>query len=688
MAMKKYFYLAIVAIATIACNEGFNEPEEINTEDITIGETIFTGRLASTKTSLGEKEGSSYKILWEDGDELSIADAESGAVLGTATLTSGIGENDGVFSFPGNIANGTEVTLTYEGSAIKAEQSKASSNRSFKGAASATATVNDGAADFTMVQTSAVIRVNVASTALAGATLNAVIFRSESADLNVDGGDYVRVALTDTPELNSTAQEIVFAVKAADLSGQEIDIAFELTKDGENYTIPVGFKGKQLATGSVNSFNFSNLSNTQCVPWYEPHDTRLMAGAGYAYGEANCYFIQCKNGTYTGATYVNNPVIQSIVNIDYRARGDFRYVSNPTGVSFTWMKLGNTNESTATGTGAIYTMRVSAANGSDPTAFSFNPNPDDYSITVTNDNAYAGAPVLLMVKDKKILWGWAFWNIAADGTQLVKIPIKKGSSTKILNMDIGQATSNLDLWAQSLGTSPTTNDPIGRTIFRYQWGRFLPMFFNTYNSLDVNGGQRGNVPAIVGPLSMKESLEHPCGLIVASATTSASINDWLTETDNTLWGNTSTDDANTIGTKTIYDPCPKGYRVCDRYTFSVLRYNNTWTRSGVGNNNVTAPDTYGHCYYIANISETETAVFPFSGYFTEKTVVSTNNNVVMAGGMGTNYGIWWSNFGNNDYCLYLSSQNADSPAVSELKTAANPKARAVSVRCQVDEYNR
>lgn len=679
MAMKKYFYLAIVAIATIACNEGFNEPEEINTEDITIGETIFTGRLASTKTSLGEKEGSSYKILWEDGDELSIADAESGAVLGTATLTSGIGENDGVFSFPGNIANGTEVTLTYEGSAIEAEQSKASSNRSFKGAASATATVNDGAADFTMVQTSAVIRVNVASTALAGATLNAVIFRSESADLNVDGGDYVRVALTDTPELNSTAQEIVFAVKAADLSGQEIDIAFELTKDGENYTIPVGFKGKQLATGSVNSFNFSNLSKTQCVPWYEPHDTRLMPGLGYAYGEANCYFIQCKNGsTYATATYTPNAGIPNIVNIDYRARGDFRKVSAPKDVTFTWMKLGDTNPETGTGTGSVYTLRTIgfADSGVDPTKLTYTPTPANYSVTVENTGAYAGAPILLMVKDGTVLWAWSFWNIAADGTSIEPVQITDKSPIKIITMDIGQASREGALW-------DANSDILYRTAYKYQWGRPIPVFWNSVTTLDIPGVQEGNIPAVVGPLSIEESLRHPASLIVAAAESGKTLNDWLSKPDADLWGNNDSSTLNATGTKTIFDPCPKGYRICDRNTLSnlVRSYATNWTKtSGTG-----------YFFHTCNYPTGGSDCWSRNGCYNGTT--NTSNGKTGIGGFaaaatGDKSGWWWTNMCQGDTDEKPSAYVATNNAAPVFNDNWQYKSWATSVRCQVDEDNR
>ena len=42
-------------------------------------------------------------------------------------------------------------------------------------------------------------------------------------------------------------------------------------------------------------------------------------------------------------------------------------------------------------------------------------------------------------------------------------------------------------------------------------------------------------------------------------------NNWLDETHDDLWGNPYSTDVGDVGQKSIYDPCPPGYRVPHRY---------------------------------------------------------------------------------------------------------------------------
>lgn len=681
--MKKYFAIAVALTMVCACGK---EIVETTPDQADSGVTLFSGGFAETKISLGDKDGSVWKALWEDGDALTVK--VGGETKGTATLVSGVGSNLGTFSYPGTIADGTDVELIYEEQAIDAEQSKASTDRSFKTSATANARVEAGSATFTMTHNSAVVRVNVASEELSGATLNAVILRCEGANLNADDGDYVRITLTDTPALSTTAKEIVFSVKEYDCTGKEIDIAFELTKDEESFTLPVGFTGKAIAANKVNSFVLGTLSEAYCVGWYEPHDTRLMPGPGYAYGDANTYFIQCKNGsTYDGGTYTPNDYIDDSVDISYKARGDFRYVSKPSGVSFKWFRKGTVDES-GTGTGAIYTMRTNGFPASvDPTQFSFVPDYANYKVTVTNNGAYAGSPILLMVKDEKVMWAWTFWNIAADGTSIEPTKLHAAPEKKVITMDIGQATSNYQRWRDN-------GDLLARTIFKYQWGRPIPVFYESYMSLNFpDEYPKANIPAVVGPLSVEESIQHSGRLIVASKESGATLNDWRKTPDGSLWGNLSASASNT-GTKTVYDPCPKGYRVWDRFTTKDVAVGQATWNSIV---TINSTDYYYHSTYTKTGAE---SYWNRSGFYTSTTTTIDNAetpigitaraanataNLNTQGG-----GIWWTS---------LCTSNADTQPSILLATGATALAAsdgwgtayvsaAGSVRCEVDTFNR
>ena len=681
--MRKLVAIIAASAALAACTKAeFDNPADVAKE----GVTIFRGTIPSTKVEIGDLDGTVRKTLWESGDALTVLSSD-GDELGTATLVEGAGTETGTFELSSSLDDGMDVTLVYGSTEIPAIQTRTSADdRSIITYATAETTVDgDGVADFTLEQKSSLVRVSVGSSELSGASLSSVIFRSIGESVSSEG-DYVQLNLTTPLSLTSTAKDIYLTVRSGDFTDREIYVAFVLTRDGETFTLPVGFKGKEIKAGHVSVFNLPALSESNCAGWWEMHDTRLMPGEGYAYGDANCYMIQCKNGnTYTGATYTPNADIPDEVSIVYKARGDFRKVINPREASFTWMRLGEVDSSTGTGTGSVYVCRTAnySASAVDPTKFTFANDAESCTVKVRNESAYAGAPVLLMTLGGKVQWAWSFWNIAADGTDITPLPVKAGSSIKISPMDLGQATTQFETWIANLnGSNP---DPVYRTIYRYQWGRPIPVFWNPVASLNIPGIANGNIPAVAGPLSMKESLEHPCALIVASdSETGKSISDWLDTPDGALWGNLNST-TNNVGDKSIYDPCPKGYRVADRYTLSTLRYGTTWETSSVA----------GYPHYTATVDDDTKIYFIKPGYYTQTTATSSGSFAVSSmGGAVTGlciYGIWWSN-------LCQSDSGTPSTMANNNETTANPgvrdansadvKTRAFSVRCQVDEDNR
>ncbi len=684
--MKKYFALILTLALAIACDKEFNEKETIITTDQ--GETLFTGGFPATRIALGDKESSTYKALWETGDVLSVS--VGGSPVGTATLVSGEGTNLGTFSYPGTITDGTVVDLIYDGGSIDAEQSKASTDKSFGTAASASATVTGGSANFTLTHSAAIIRVNVASSTLAGAKINAVILRCEGANLNAGSGDYVRVALTDTPALGSSAKEIVFSVKEADCTGKEIDIAFELTNGADSYTLPVGFTGKNLAANKVNSFELTNLSDDLCTSWYEPHDKRFMSGSGYAYGEANTFFIQYKSGVYTDGTLSPVAAYPESVAINMKARGDFLKVKNPKGATFEWAKLGATSGDQYNGTGTVYTTRYSDMNigknlGANPTLYNFSYD-NNLTVTVTNTGAFAGTPILLMVKGGKILWAWTFWNIAADGTTVSAVNV---GGHQLANLAIGEATSNHDAWAAK---SVDTFQP----VHFYQWGRSMPIFWHTYPTARFLGsGKNGVLPAIEGPVTIDKATENPVGLIMGP-TKGTDINNWCSTADGTMWGGPIRGIA-VSGVKTNYDPCPKGWRVADPAAFvnvSKALYNSEIT--------VTKDATqYKHGVFI---STAPGVLFPVFGYWQGKINTDDLRPATYGFGQGNGAsanGFTWSNFcpsatSNQPRMWIISSK--DNPVASSdgmgssgganFRCGTTNRTAALPVRCEVDTDNR
>ena len=649
--MKRIIIAACLA-ALSACTAALPEKAGEQSEARLSGETLFSCTMPKTRVTLGDKNSEGYKLFWEKGDELMVYD-EAGATLGTAVLVSGQGSSTATFSIPKAIEKGTKVRLVYGSTNVAEEQSKIyHTDYSFATMAESDGlvTVQEGASDAVFKYRTSVIRVNVASSELAGAKIASVILRCEGAELSSSGKDYVRLTLQDSLVLSSTPQQLVFSALPADLTGKEVLLAFRVKPtSGSGFNLPISYNGRALQAGTVNSFEIPALSEDLCSPWYEPHDIRMKEVPTFAYGEANTFLIQCKNGEiYKGATYDPDPDIPGSVAISIKARGDILKVTNPKGATFEWGTFGE---------GKIYTMRTIgyAESGVDPTKYSFSYD-GNYTVTVTNDAAFAGTPILVMKKGGKTLWAWSFWNVAADGTRFGSVKI---GDFNVANMDIGQATTQFATWSANA-------DPVQRTVHRYQYGRPWPVFYNQVVTLHFpDNTQEGNIPVIWGPVTLEEFMQNPVG-IIANKTPGTELSPYCS--DNSLakaWGACG----NETGIKAVFDPCPKGYRVCDRAVYQYL--------VGVKKSFETNAN-YPGFYDI-----TSGSLFLRCLYFFARTKEAAGK-LQMDGATGTT--ITWSNFS--------AGPNTNSASALVLKpsevafSAAQQKAVCAPVRCMVDELNR
>ena len=729
MKTKLYTLAAFAAAVLMAasCSQEAIDPSAINGEEEEIVQGEFTiGGFASedpdTKLAVESKKGGSYPCVWSAGDQIGIRNS-SGNTIFTGTLSSGAGENYGTFNLAsGSTSPSLNATLrvvyplsrmmSFTSGTLESDQVQAGAgnrNNVISDYDFAYADVKYTKAglpsSFTMTHLLSYVRVAVSSEKFSGTTLNSITLRCPGAALSgafstnystlaispISGKDYVKVNFKDPLILNAARKDIWLAVLPADLTGKTVTLTFNITTADETLEVSTSLDGVLLEQGKAYSLDRTGFDP---VPGYCPSDTRIRAGEGHAYGQANTFLIQCKDGsTYTGGTYKPDPDIPQSVVIDYRVRGDRQSAVIPDGVSFGWAtkSYGITqNPSSA------YLPRYSdySASGVDPSGFTFSVDEANYTVTVTNVSAHAGSPILLMMKDDKILWGWTFWNIAADGTELA-VETLGSSAYQLANMDIGQPTTNYEAWcANKSGSNP---DPIWRMTMKYQWGRYLPVFWNSYWSLCIPGTSfKGNVPAIQGPVSLEESLEHPYGLVVPEATAvNNTITEWQDSPDGSLWGNLSTDQ-NSVGQKTIYDPCPKGWRVPDFYNLQSRRYSETWTA-------VTTSGYYGWSGSKSMTWGVTTGTFfPAGGVILNKigNLSDTEARVSTAGGNNTGTsgaGGWWTNF---------TSQSGNHPAsLGSLSTggtpAANPgwfasgvsssqpsKAHALAVRCMPDNDER
>ncbi len=404
----------------------------------------------------------------------------------------------------------------------------------------------------------------------------------------LDEGQKSKVAVTVTNPVDFTTtatQNFYVQILPGDYSNKELWIQIDLEDaDGKITTIPVKKSGLVFEAGKTTLIDLSGLSlDMNDAEWYAAGETRYLAGNAVAYGEANTYLIQCKNGTYKGASYVANADIPNEVVIDYRARGNFSNAVAPVGVTFEW----------AQNSAGLYTPRINDYGSSNVVIkdqFTYTHNPENFTVTVKNNGAYAGAPILLMKKDGKILWAWAFWNIAADGTTLTPVTV---GDYQFAPMDIGQPTTNAEKWIANKHSDGSTPDVMFRMHHYYQFGRPIPIFWTPVWSLDgadfansslEHATGKGNVPAIPAPVTFEQHLANPVGFIIKTDLDQTAAN-WCTTPLNDMWG---TNDREKEGTKSIYDPCPKGWRLPSYKAMTTLAsQTSTWDTTD-GNCHVSA----------------------------------------------------------------------------------------------------
>lgn len=720
--MKKILLMMTAALLVVSCENGPDEPKgpkypepekgatyqlegTVNTEGFTWTSTSVVGLYSQMDEVRASNlacriVGYAEPAVPEEGEEPAPVDpspyeGKAVARFNTPAMDLVKGENSFLVYTPYNPELLYLAGMIY-GLTIAEEQTQNAPNVAGSSFAIGTATGVPGvdeAFKFEMTPITALAKFTVSSSEFAGfAPSKITVYDEDGADLaggfNVKIEDlsfqtletHKRASVTVKNPVALTAsskQNIYLNLLPNDFTGKELWIIVEFDGAKGHVTIPMKKSGLKFEAGQTTEVDLSNISSNDnaAKDWYEPVESRYLAGPGVAYGDANTYFIQCKNGqTYTGATYQANADIPSEIKIDIKARGNFFSDAcvDPRGAEFDWYRLQN---------GTVYVPRTGGYESSNvkPAEFEFSYD-GNTTVTVKNTGAFAGAPILVMKKDGKILWAWAFWNVAADGT---KIETVNFGPYQLANMEIGQPTTQYDKW---IANSGTTVDPIYRVNHLYQWGRYIPIFWTTYWSSDIEG-QNGNVPTMYGPVSLEEALAHPVSMIVGTEQ-KVNIQQWQTDAIGDLWGNQN-QKTDAVGKKSIYDPCPKGWRVPDRATFEYIDAMIPAVSQGY-----TYEDTKGKVGIMLN-----GALFQTSGYLNGQLAQTGDIRLDSMGGGQTadaqqaSLGLLWSN--------YIGSASANQPSVffygsSRYKADASYKPRvagynrtvAAPIRCQKDTDNR
>ncbi|WP_416999045.1 hypothetical protein [Alistipes indistinctus] len=257
------------------------------------------------------------------------------------------------------------------------------------------------------------------------------------------------------------------------------------------------------------------------------------------------------------------------------------------------------------------------------------------SVKLSDDKRYisfrtsatiGGNAVIAAMKNGQVIWSWHIWSTKYDPETsydtYVTRTIDKPNYSSIPSREVRMMKVNLG--ATSLTSTP---GDIGCYGLYYQWGRKDPFIgrasigtANESTAFQDQTAKTTNAPGyewkVGGYPAVATAITAPTTFINSNN----SIGDWLTTAQYTgydnLWGNPHEAMTNNLnpgpGFKSIYDPCPAGWRVPRADTWTMF------TVSGVG---VTRPEDInvtdfwegGWYFYCTDTGSGPTAFYPAAG---------------------------------------------------------------------------
>lgn len=215
-------------------------------------------------------------------------------------------------------------------------------------------------------------------------------------------------------------------------------------------------------------------------------------------------------------------------------------------------------------------------------------------IYFSTGTAYGNAVIGLFDAKGGCVWSWHIW-VANYAPHVMHHVYSDGSVFMDRNLGASNASGS---------------DPAVRGLY-YQWGRKDPFVYPS----GIGSTARGACvyapgysyfaadPLVAGVPTVEYAVGHPwafmCGAYPSDGNATP---DWLSPANPNLWGNASSGTMlSDAGSKSIYDPCPPGWRVPDRKVFA--------------NAALTTVSATPKAYYTVRSGSTTNAVYPMGGWF-------------------------------------------------------------------------
>ena len=236
----------------------------------------------------------------------------------------------------------------------------------------------------------------------------------------------------------------------------------------------------------------------------------------------------------------------------------------------------------------------------------------------------------------KILWSWHIWL-----TDQPKEQVYYNNAGTMMDRNLG-------------ATSATPGD-VGALGFLYQWGRKDPFLGSSSISGNVEAKSTIAWPSTVSSNSSNGTIEYATAQPTTFITGNDKNYDWYytgsSSTDNTRW-------TNSAKPKSIYDPCPAGWRVPDG------GYNGVWSKA-LGSSsgfNYTYDSANEGMNFSGKFGNASTIWYPASGYRYRKDGFLNN--------LGSRGRFWSASY----YLYFLDNGNVD-------PSGSLGRAYGLSVRC-------
>lgn len=677
--------MSLCALAFISCQK-----EEMTGNDPVEGNYTYefvAYQQPEAKATIGDKTDGKWPVLWSKGDQMGVYKAD-GTFVGVATVSDeSEGQNSGNFRVSSDVelVAGENLYFSYpyvkdaeiKTGKVAAEQTLGTSGVGANAIAYATVAYNPGNTQFVLTHANAYLKFNIKSEDFAGYNLTGVTLWADGAELagsvNIaDGGeltvsaaeDYVKSSLAAPVTVSaSDVQTVCVAALPVDLSEKTVYAIVHMkgVEDTETAThtveLPIRLNGAgSLNAGSVTEIDLPSLTTALAPKWYEPVETRYVAayGDGWCYGPANTVVF-----TQSGETKT----------FDLKARGNFMKVKEPKYVQVVYSSnitdrrntkgiIKINNEETSAGSGnQLFDLGVA----SDCTI-------DIYMKAVESNPRGHMAGIFVKDADKNVLWGINLWLTLSE---LTTVSYDNG---QIMDRNLGASTS------------PVSDKSWASNGCYFQWGR--PFAFPHSTS-------RGTPPAesaVTVKTDLEKSAAKPYTLFYYP---NGELYDWYygdgtndkTNDLNDLWGNPSTaNNPSGSGVKSIYDPCPAGYRVAST---AILKEVEDGISATISNGSVTSTGTTevnatGSYFYLAY----KDSYWGFAGgIWSNYTGVSAKNNAKSIAAYWANNNSTTASYGR---CMFyqIMETNGTTWKNSPTKSYSRSKAEAYPVRCMVDTENR